>query len=237
MIGDQEIVLSPGEFKVGNRIIKRVPKALFCLTHTNPVRKIAANVSEHKAFDTFIIVLIFANMITMASRDYLHKDMESVRNNILDQMDYVFSLVFLIESILKTLTSGFVLGEKTYLRDPWNVMDFLIVVSAIADFFLVVILGLSGEALGALKVIRVLRVLKPLKAVKTMRSLRLQVAALIKSLKQLANVMAFLLAMFILGGVMGLQLFMNSVHYACRTTPEPLPGALIWERASNQICS
>ena len=52
-------------------------------------------------------------------------------------------------------------------------MDFMIVISAIIDFFLTVILGMNGEALGAFKVIRVARVLKPLKAVKTLRSLRL----------------------------------------------------------------
>ena len=50
--------------------------------------------------------------------------------------------------------------------------------------------------------------------------------------------MAFLIAMFVLCGVMGLQLFMESVHYACRTTPEPLPGATAWELAgdSRTIC-
>ena len=44
--------------------------------------------------------------------------------------------------------------------------------------------------------------------------------------------------MFVLCGVMGLQLFMESIHYACRTTPEPLPGAKSWELAldSRTIC-
>ncbi len=172
-LGKKTIMLAPGEFKCGNRIIKRVPRALYCFTNTNPVRKASAIISEHKAFDIFIILCICANMITMASRDYINKNKDSHRNEILDRIDYCFSLVFLIESILKILTSGFIFGERTYLHDPWNCMDFMIVISAIIDFFLTVILGMNGEALGAFKVIRVLRVLKPLKAVKTLRSLRL----------------------------------------------------------------
>ncbi len=36
---------------------------------------------------------------------------------------------------------------------------------------------------------------------------------------------------------MGLQLFLNSVHYACRATPEPLPGATTWPRVGNKICN
>lgn len=83
-LGNKTIILSPGEFKVGNRIIKRVPKALYCFTNTNPVRKASAVISEHKAFDIFIILCIFANMITMASRDYINKNKDSSRNEILD---------------------------------------------------------------------------------------------------------------------------------------------------------
>ena len=49
--------------------------------------------------------------------------------------------------------------------------------------------------------------------------------------------MVFLLAMFILCGVMGLQLFMESVHYACRVTEAPLPGATTWPKTpDSQIC-
>ena len=122
------------------------------------------------------------------------------------------------------------LGKKTYLRNPWNVLDFVIVLAAIVDFVASHTDGLNADSLSALKTIRVLRVLRPLKAVKTLPSLRKQVSALLKSLKRLFNVMVFLLSMFILGGVMGLQMFMESSHYACRLTEKPLPGATVWEK-------
>ena len=133
----------------------------------------------------------------------MDKDDETQQNKILNKIDIVFSSIFIIEAILKIITNGFVFGKRTYLRDPWNVIDFLIVIAAIFDMCMSAF-NVDSEALSALKSIRVLRVLRPLKAVKTLPSLRKQVSALLLSLKELANVMVFLLAMFILGGVMGL---------------------------------
>ena len=105
-----------------------------------------------------------------------------MRNKVLNQIDYVFSAVFIVEAMLKILTNGFVIGQKTYLRDPWNVIDFLIVLAACIDFFMVA-LDAEQDSLSALKSIRVLRVLRPLKAVKTLSSLRKQTSALLLSLK------------------------------------------------------
>ena len=49
--------------------------------------------------------------------------------------------------------------------------------------------------------------------------------------------MVFLLAIFIIFGVMGLQLFMQSVHYSCRLTEKPEEGASVWLKAKDRgIC-
>ena len=218
------------------KIIKRVPKALICFTNRNPVRKAAAIISENHIFDKVIIICIIANCITMASRDYVDSDDLTERNQILNYFDIGFSIVFIIEATLKILTNGFVIGKKTYMRDPWNVIDFMIVIAAIFDFIMTMT-NSESEALSALKSIRVLRVLRPLKAVKTLTSLRKQVTALLNSLKRLANVLIFLLAMFVLCGVMGLQLFNTSIHYACRLTEVPVTGALTWQKSpDSHIC-
>ena len=196
-------MIAPGEFRVGHRIIKRVPRALCCITNQNPLRKAAAVVSDHHIFDKIIIACILANCLTMASRDFIDSEDKTTRNQILNYFDLFFSVVFILEALIKILANGFVLGKKTYLRDPWNVIDFIIVIAAIFDF-ITSLMNMESNALNALKSIRVLRVLRPLKALKTLTSLRKQVSALLNSLKRLANVLVFLLAMFILCGVMGL---------------------------------
>lgn len=58
---------------------------------------------------------------------------------------------------LKVLARGFILDKFTYLRDPWNWLDFSVIVMA----YLTIVI----EDLGNLSVIRTFRVLRALKTV------------------------------------------------------------------------
>jgi hypothetical protein len=80
----------------------------------------------------------------------------------------VFSLLFTLECILKIFAFGLVYGKNTYLKSGWNVLDFIIVISAIFEFVLdlVEIKGFN------MRFLRTLRILRPLKAMKTVPSLR-----------------------------------------------------------------
>ena len=181
-----------------------MPKALYCFSNRNILRRASAQISEHRYFEYVIIIFILANCICMASRDYLDQNDETKKNQVLNTINFAFSGVFILEAMLKILTSGFIFDKKAYLRDYWNMIDFLIVVAAIIDIIVAASSAQESDSLQALRSLRVLRVLRPLKAVKSLPSLRKQVAALLKSLQQLANVMAFLLVMFFLFGIMGL---------------------------------
>ena len=48
----------------------------------------------------------------------------------LDTMSELFIYIYTVEMVLKILAMGFVFGAETYLRDPWNQLDFVIVGSA-----------------------------------------------------------------------------------------------------------
>ena len=51
---------------------------------------------------------------------------------VLTRIDYVFTAIFIVEAVLKITTYGFLFnGKDSYLRNAWNVIDFLIVVFAI----------------------------------------------------------------------------------------------------------
>lgn len=43
------------------------------------------------------------------------------------------NIVFIIESILKSISLGMVGCPKSYLRDSWNMLDFFIAVISIID--------------------------------------------------------------------------------------------------------
>ena len=69
------------------------------------------------------------NTITLICYDYrqrLWPDEEYKVNDLSLKLDYVFAGVFLLEFVLQVVAMGFVVGKFTYLRDPWNIIDFLV---------------------------------------------------------------------------------------------------------------
>lgn len=48
-------------------------------------------------------------------------------------LDLIFNSLFIIECALKIISFGFILEEKSYLRDTWNQMDFFIVLTSTID--------------------------------------------------------------------------------------------------------
>jgi hypothetical protein len=48
---------------------------------------------------------------------------------------YAFTLIYILEFFIIIIARGFVLGNNTYLRSPWNFFDFLVVVFGVINFF------------------------------------------------------------------------------------------------------
>ena len=43
---------------------------------------------------------------------------------------YVFTIIYTIEALTKCVARGFILKKFTFLRDPWNWLDFIVIVLA-----------------------------------------------------------------------------------------------------------
>jgi len=74
------------------------------------------------------MLTIICNSICLALYDYTAGP-DLYRNQVLDSFGRAFTIIFLIEAILKIVAMGFVIHGKSYLRDGWNVVDFIIVVT------------------------------------------------------------------------------------------------------------
>ena len=81
-----------------------------------------------------------------------------------------FLIVFTVEASIKISAVGFVREPKTYLRDPWNVLDFLVVV-----------IGWIGLVPGIrnLTALRAVRVLRPLRSINTIPQMKRIVLSLL----------------------------------------------------------
>lgn len=154
-------------------------------------------------------------------------------NRISDFISNAFTAFYIIEAIIKIIADGFVMVPGTYLRDPINIFDFVIVVGSIVAFSIDGHLEKSQALQTFFRILRTLRVFKLLAGFQKVPVLRKQIVTLGRALKGLANVGVFLLFFFVLLAIFGLQLFSEDIYNACRLTPEPIKvnGELVWPRA------
>lgn len=215
--------------------------SLFIFSLDNFVRKACIKMSIHRYFERFILVIIFANSITLAMNNYEDPAHETRRNQILDYFSACFTWVFAVEAVIKIIAQGFVVSPTAYIREPLNVLDFVIVVSGMTEFFLEIYFYENANDSGAggiLGIFRILRIIRPLRSVRAMPTMRKLIKALLNSIPQLANVLIFLTFIILLFGILGLQEFKGKVYNRCRTTPEPV-NATYWPKSTEhtQICS
>ena len=72
---------------------------------------------------------IIINSVVLAVYDYNDRNSLSKRNQNLDIISNILTIIFLAEALLKILAMGFVLHPKAYMRNMWNAMDLTIVVT------------------------------------------------------------------------------------------------------------
>uniref|UniRef100_A0A8K9XDB4 Sodium channel protein n=1 Tax=Oncorhynchus mykiss TaxID=8022 RepID=A0A8K9XDB4_ONCMY len=114
---------------------------------------------------------------------------------------YTFTGIYTFESMIKIFARGFCVGPFTFLRDPWNWLDFS-VISMFVD-------------LGNVSALRTFRVLRALKTISVIPGLKTIVGALIQSVKKLADVMILTVFCLSVFALIGLQLFMGILRQKC----------------------
>jgi len=125
--------------------------SLCCLSVTNPFRnKIIQIVAVNPAFDRFILVVIVINCVFLA----LDQENQLISENS-SMIDLGFLIIYTGEMILKIIAMGFFMRAHSYLRDAWNILDFMVVILG----WLAIIFDNSGD-ISAIKVIRILRPLR-----------------------------------------------------------------------------
>uniref|UniRef100_A0A3P8VCP4 Sodium channel protein n=1 Tax=Cynoglossus semilaevis TaxID=244447 RepID=A0A3P8VCP4_CYNSE len=180
----------------GNTIYRfNAEPACYILSPFSSVRKV------FKLFSMFIMITILSNCVfmTMSNPPAWSKTVE-----------YVFTGIYTFEATVKVLSRGFCVGSFTFLRDPWNWLDFMVISMAYITEFV---------DLGNVSALRTFRVLRALKTITVIPGLKTIVGALIQSVKKMVDVMiltVFALAVFAL---IGLQLFMGNLRHKCVRWP------------------
>ncbi|DAZ94512.1 TPA: hypothetical protein N0F65_011865 [Lagenidium giganteum] len=220
-------------------------KSLGCFAIDHPLRKLCIQVSTSRFFDTFIILTIMANSAILGLADYtvvddhlnpnatgiafinntLVPNVISLQNTIINHSEAPFTAIFTAECIIKIIALGFSKGKGAYLRDSWNVLDFFVVVSSLVSIL---------PNMPNVSAIRTIRVLRPLRSLSVIPGMRRLITALLKALPALGNVVILQFFVFVIFGILGIQLFVGAMNQRCRTTNFPVKlelnstGGPIW---------
>uniref|UniRef100_A0A672ZTB6 Sodium voltage-gated channel alpha subunit 4 n=1 Tax=Sphaeramia orbicularis TaxID=375764 RepID=A0A672ZTB6_9TELE len=180
--------------------------ACFLLSPFSPLRTFAIRILIHSyplchMTHFFIMVTILTNCVFMTMSDPPPWS---------KTVEYVFTGIYTFEATVKVLSRGFCLGDFTFLRDPWNWLDFMVISMAYLTEFV---------DLGNVSALRTFRVLRALKTITVIPGLKTIVGALIQSVKKLGDVMILTVFCLSVFALIGLQLFMGNLRQKCVLLP------------------
>jgi hypothetical protein len=135
-------------------------------------------------------------------------DPNGTLSSILVIFDYITTTIFFFELIVKVIATGFMLnGDKSYIKNSWNIMDFIIVVISLVS------LVPMDANLSVLKIIRMARLLRPLRVISKNENLKLSIHALLVATPAIGSLLViFLLVMFIFG-IIAVNMFKGKSFY------------------------
>ena len=129
-------------------------------------------VAESKWFENFIYFLICVSSIQLTLENPL-LDPKGWESTYLRRVDLAITVLFTFEVIIKVVSYGLLTnGDKSYLLNSWNRLDFLIVIVSIISLAIPVE---ESESLTALKIIRMARLLRPIRVVSKNDGLRISI--------------------------------------------------------------
>lgn len=102
------------------RCLKFRQSVLRLKTHINHV---ALTIISTKAFDYVSLLVIIANSVFLAIQD----PTAATDPPLFDVIDNVFLALYSFEMVLKIIGLGFLFNKNAYLKDYWNILDFIIV--------------------------------------------------------------------------------------------------------------
>ncbi|XP_067437350.1 voltage-dependent L-type calcium channel subunit alpha-1C isoform X6 [Thunnus thynnus] len=226
----------------------RPPRALLCLTLKNPIRRACISIVEWKPFEIIILMTIFANCVALAVYIPFPEDDSNATNSNLERVEYLFLIIFTVEAFLKVIAYGLLFHPNAYLRNGWNLLDFIIVVVGLFSAILEQATKgdgatpIGGKAAGFdVKALRAFRVLRPLRLVSGVPSLQVVLNSIIKAMVPLLHIALLVLFVIIIYAIIGLELFMGKMHKTCvhrdiGTIPEEKPAPCAPDGAYGRHC-
>ncbi|NXS53760.1 CAC1H protein, partial [Brachypteracias leptosomus] len=168
----------------------------------SPARRYIHTLCTSHYLDLFITFIIGVNVITMSMEHY---NQPKSLDEALKYCNYVFTIVFVFEAVLKLVAFGF----RRFFKDRWNQLDLAIVLLSIVGITLEEIemnaaLPINPTIIRIMRVLRIARVLKLLKMATGMRAL---LDTVVQALPQVGNLGLLFMLLFFIYAALGVELF------------------------------
>ncbi|XP_048022437.1 voltage-dependent N-type calcium channel subunit alpha-1B isoform X9 [Megalobrama amblycephala] len=183
-----------------------VNRSLFIFSEDNVIRKYAKRITEWPPFEYLILTTIIANCIVLALEQHLPAMDKTPMSERLDDTEPYFIGIFCFEAGIKIIALGFVFHKGSYLRNGWNVMDFVVVLTGI--------LTTVGSQFD-LRTLRAVRVLRPLKLVSGIPSLQVVLKSIMKAMVPLLQIGLLLFFAIVMFAIIGVEFYMGKFHLTC----------------------
>ena len=182
------------------------PRTLGMLPQQSHVRRACIYAVKSRLFERLSLTLILANCVFLAMDSNAPDFSRTHIGFVLGLAEWFFLVAFTIEMVLKILALGFISTPGSYLRDPWNVIDCIVVVMGWVSLH---------PKVSNVSAMRTVRVLRPLRTITGIEGMRMLVATLLSSLPMLFDVLILCAFLFLIFGVIGLQTFMGKLRQEC----------------------
>merc|ERR1719264_953792 len=155
-----------------------------------------------------------SNCVVMSMDSRIANKDKTILSLQLEELEPVFMGIFTVEMCAKIFAMGFICHENSYLRNAWNIMDFIVVTSG----FLPMLMPKTedGKTSGPdLSMLRTFRVLRPLKLVSGVPSLQVVMSSIAKAIGPLVNIALLLLFAIIIFAIVGLEFYAGALNKTC----------------------
>ena len=134
---------------------------------------------EQRWLEFVTLVVIIVNSIVLAIQGPPNSPDSPLPKPLSEALEMIFTVLFTVELLIKVVAMGFCGHRGSYLSDPWNRLDFVVVLFGWLPIFV--------PSLDNVSAIRSLRALRPLRSIAHLPGVRRQAVTLIDSLPQVSR--------------------------------------------------
>jgi hypothetical protein len=187
---------------------------------------------SHKHFEKCINFIILLATLRLILDTFISGKKSDYVFNILD---LTFTIIFITEFIIKTISLGFVLDEGSYLRDHWNKMDFFIMIIQLLELQTIALKLEGGDNTNSsqfIKILRLLRILRPLRFISQNKDLKIIIICIFDSVMIIFNVFIILIVTIYIFCLTAMFLFYD-IHKTCMIPGNTLTQAYAYVPVKN----